>query len=204
MHSSLSDRRQSTNASLKLAVVLARMQAELKLTFEPHRLCAAPTVNLGVKIEGGVGYGVYPGVAEFQSDIRTLPGMTREQLEADLERCLQRIRRDDPSLDVVLEFEEPPLDWFPPTEVNAGHPLVDILLDVAEHVVGRRPRLSAFPGGTDAKNFQTIAGIPTIPSFGPGWLPLAHGPNECVGIEAIVQAAKMYALAAQHYLKNES
>lgn len=204
MHSSLSDRMPSTNASLKLAEVLARMQAELRLTFDPHPLCAAPTVNLGVKIEGGVGYGVYPGVAEFQSDIRTLPGMTREQLRSDLERCLEKIRHDDPSLEVELEFEEPPLDWFPATEVNADHPLVDMLLDAAEHVVGQRPKLSAFPGGTDAKNFQTIAGIPTIPSFGPGWLPLAHGPNECVGIEAIVQAAKVYALVSQRFLTTES
>jgi acetylornithine deacetylase len=203
MHSSLSDRLPSVNANVKLAEVLTRMNRALHLTFRPHALCSAPTVNLGVKIEGGVGYGVYPGIAEFQADIRTLPGMTRPQLQADLEQCLAAIRRDDPALRVMLEFEEPPLDWIPPTEVPADHPLVQALLQAAEQVLGRRPQLTAFPGGTDAAKFQAVAGIPTIPSFGPGWLNLAHAPNECVGTEALVQAAKMYALAAQTYLSAE-
>ncbi len=200
MHSSLTDRLPSINANVQLAEVLARMDRELQLTFIPHALCSAPTVNLGVRIEGGVGYGVCPGLAEFQSDIRTLPGMTRQQLQTDLERCLGAIRRDNPDLRVELEFEQSPLDWTPPTEVSAEHPLVAALLAAADQVLGWRPKLSAFPGGTDASKFQGVAGIPTIPSFGPGWLNLAHGPNECVSVEAIVQAAKMYALAAQTYL----
>jgi acetylornithine deacetylase len=203
MHSSLTDRMPSVNANIKLAEVLTRMNLELRLTFTPHALCAAPTVNLAVRIEGGVGYGVCPGVAEFQADIRTLPGMTREGLRADLERCLDCIRRDDPDLRIELEFEQPPLDWVPATEVRADHPLVATLLIASEQVLGWQPGLSAFPGGTDAAKFHGLAGIPTIPSFGPGWLSLAHGPNECVGVEAIVQAAKIYALAAQSYLSSE-
>ena len=94
------------------------------------------------------------------------------------------------------------MDWFPPTEVPADHALVESLLATSEHVLGWRPKLSAFPGGTDAKNFQGLAGIPTIPSFGPGWLPRAHAPNECVGLDAIIQAAKIYALAACDYLSS--
>lgn len=200
MHSSLTDRLPAINANVKLADVITRMNRELQLTFCPHPLCAAPTINLAVKVEGGVGYGVCPGIAEFEADIRTLPGMTREQIQSDLERCLDSMRRDDPNLKVELEFEEPPLGWIPATEVPADHPFVGALLFAGEQVLGWRPKLSAFPGGTDAAKFQVIAGIPTIPSFGPGWLRLAHGPNECVGVEAIVQAAKMYALAAEGYL----
>lgn len=200
MHSSLTDRLPSVNANLKLAEVLAWMQRELRLEFTPHPLCASPTVNLGVRIDGGVGYGVCPGVAEFQSDIRTLPGMSRETLEADLRRCLASLQQKDSGLQVELEFEASPMDWTPPTEVSVNHPLVESLLTASEQVLGWRPQLSAFPGGTDAAKFQGVAGIPTIPSFGPGWLSLAHGPNECVGVESLVQAAKIYALAAQSYL----
>ncbi len=201
MHSSLTDRLASVNANVKLAQVLNWMKEHLKLTFEPHALCSAPTVNLAVRVEGGVGYGVCPGVSQFASDVRTLPGMTRAQLEADVHSCLEKLRQHDPTIDVSFAFEQPPLDWFEPTEVASDHPLVESLMAASQRVLGWRPKLSAFPGGTDAKNFQGLAGIPTIPSFGPGWLPLAHGPNECVGMEAIVQAAKMYALAAQYYLK---
>jgi acetylornithine deacetylase/succinyl-diaminopimelate desuccinylase-like protein len=200
MHSSLTDRLPSVNANVKLAEIITRLKRDLKLTFKPHPLCAAPTINLAVKIDGGFGYGVCPGFAEFESDIRTLPGMTREQLEADLECCLSTIRSEDPGLRIELEFEPLPLGWIPATEVPAEHPLVPALLSAADEVLAWCPKLSAFPGGSDAAKFQAVAGIPTIPSFGPGWLSLAHGPNECVGIEAIIQAAKMYALAAEKYL----
>ena len=201
MHSSLTNRLPSVSANVKLAEVLSWMQSNLKLTFDPHPLCSEPTINLGVRIEGGVGYGVCPGAAEFESDIRVLPGMTRDQLQADVLECLDQLRRKDPSIDVEFEFEQPPLDWFPPTEVPPDHALVHSLCNASQQVLGWQPKLSAFPGGTDAKNFQGLAGIPTIPSFGPGWLPLAHGPNECVGVDAIVQAAKIYALAAADYLR---
>lgn len=201
MHSSLTDRIKSVNANVKLAQVLNWMHEHLNLAFEPHPLCSAPTVNLAVRMEGGVGYGVCPGVSEFGCDIRTLPGMTRARLASDVEYCLQQLRRHDPTIDVSLALEEPPLDWFEPTEVRSDHPFVHSLMEASRQVLGWRPRLSAFPGGTDAKNFQGLAGIPTIPSFGPGWLPLAHGPNECVGVEAIVQAAKIYALAARLFFE---
>ena len=179
------------------------MSRDLRLTFPPHPFCSAPTVNLAVKVEGGVGYGVCPGLAEFESDIRTLPGMTRRRLEADLEKVLDGIRRENPQVRIELEFEQPPLDWIAPTEVEADHPLVGALLQASEHVLGWRPQLSAFPGGTDAAKFQGLAGIPTIPSFGPGWLKLAHGPNECVGVDAIVQAAQIYAGATEIYLHSK-
>lgn len=204
MHSSLTDRLPAINANTMAAQVITHMQQDLRLTFRPHPLCAAPTVNLAVKCEGGIGYGVCPGVAEFQSDIRTLPGMTQQQVRADLERCLDSIRSVHPEVRIELQFEDLPLGWIAPSEVPADHPLVGAILRAAEQVLGWRPTLSAFPGGTDAAQFQVLGGIPTIPSFGPGWLYLAHGPNECVGVEAILQAAQMYAVAAGTYLNGES
>ncbi len=43
--------------------------------------------------------------------------------------------------------------------------------------------------------------IPTISSFGPGFIKLAHGPDEYVDLEAIIDSAKIYALAALDFLK---
>lgn len=204
MHSSLSDRMGAVNASVKLANVLCRLDRDLKLRFDPHPLCAAPTINLGVRIEGGVAYGVYPGLAECCCDVRILPGMTLKQLTEDIQAVLDAARRDDPELNVKLQFEDPPRGWIEPTEVGQEHPLVEAILEAADQVLGWRPRLSAFPGASDAAKFQGVANIPTIPSFGPGWLGLAHGPNECVGVEAIVQAAKVYGLVARSYLGTAS
>lgn len=84
MHSSISDQLPAVNATLKMAALAIKMQNELKsyLTFVDHPLCKfGPTVNIGVTAKSGVTYGVFPGRAEFACDIRTLPGMTEEQVK---------------------------------------------------------------------------------------------------------------------------
>jgi acetylornithine deacetylase/succinyl-diaminopimelate desuccinylase-like protein len=39
-----------------------------------------------------------------------------------------------------------------------------------------------------------------VPSFGPGLLTAAHAPNESISLDSLVEAAKIYALAALRYL----
>jgi acetylornithine deacetylase/succinyl-diaminopimelate desuccinylase-like protein len=204
MHSSISDQFPSVNASVKMAWVLWRMARDLKLHYESHPYYPkGPTVNLGDFVKGGIYYGVYPGYAEFGSDIRIHPGMTREGVKRDLEDFIAGLRREDPELKVELEIEgedrEQAWKWL-----QGDEPFVGILQEASERVLGRRLRLGGFPAFTDAYWFHTHAGIPSIPAFGPGLLPLAHGPNEYVSIEAIMQASKIYALAALKYLDSES
>lgn len=59
-------------------------------------------------------------------------------------------------------------------------------------VLGTEPPLAAYPGTTEASHFITALGIPVIASLGPGWLSVAHGPNECVGVDQLYQAASIY------------
>jgi acetylornithine deacetylase len=199
MHSSLSDHLDSLNASVLMAHLMMRLDRERSslLAFEPHPLIEqGPTLNVGLTVSSGVGYGILSGQAEFLSDVRSLPGMSREQIEADLLAFLDRAMAEEPRLEAELVFDH----WTPPSEIEASHPIVGALEDAAERVLGTRLPLGAFPGGTDAPFFQLGAGIPTVPSFGPGLLTVAHAPNEAISIESIVQAAKIYAVAAQTYL----
>jgi acetylornithine deacetylase/succinyl-diaminopimelate desuccinylase-like protein len=203
MHSSISDILPSVNASAKMAYVLWRMHRDLRshIHFSPHPLCPqGPTINVGVMVNGGVFFGVYPGYAEFATDFRTLPGMTRESVRQDLEAFLDELRREDPDLQVEIEPEPLPLGWIEPSEIPADHPLVKALQSATERVLGAIPPLGAIPGTTDAPKFQFGLGIPTVPAFGPGLLPLAHGPNECIAVDSVLQAAQIYALCALNYL----
>jgi acetylornithine deacetylase len=203
IHSSVSDRLRAVNASVKLAGLLARMSRELKLQlhYSPHPLCPnGVTVNLGVILKGGVFFGVNPGYAEFGTDIRTIPGMRKEELARDLEAFLDSCRKEDPSLNVKLEFAPPPLDWIAPTEVSEDLPIAGALAKASGQVLGFRPPFSIYPAGTDSPKFQLEAGIPTIPACGAGVISVCHGANEWVGVESIVQACKIYALAAHDVL----
>ena len=201
MHSSLSDRLPSVNASVKLADVLSHMSRELKITAPPHPLCPdGVTINLGVMLRGGVFYGVYPGFAEFGVDVRVIPGMSQEDVRRDVEALLDWLRQNDPTLQVELEFEPPPLGWIPPCEIAADTPVVQTSRAAAAQVLGVELPLIAYPATTDGTYFAA-AGIPTIPAFGPGLLPLAHGANEYVHVESILQAAQIYTLTALRFFE---
>ena len=198
MHSSLSDRMPSVNASLKMADLMLRMGDDLELPFTPHPLGGVgPTLNRGVMLRGGTFFGVVPGRAEFACDLRTVPGMTREGVVAALQEWADRAQAADPELRVEIELE-PGLDWIPWSELEADHPLAKATDTAAAEVLGQSPPFSVFPGGTDAPWFAG-AGIPTLPSFGPGMLTSAHGPNEFVSVRSLHEAARMYARVAADF-----
>ncbi len=199
MHSSISDQLPAVNATLKMAELALKMQRELRdyLTFDEHEYCRyGPTVNVGVMAQAGVTYGVFPGRAEFATDVRTVPGMTEEQVKADVQRFLDDAIAADSELNATL-------DWYlmvGATEIDGSHRIVQSLVDASQKVLERTPRLDAFPGATDAAYIQVAAGVPCIASFGPGFLPRAHSPNESMHRDGAAEAAMIYALSALDYL----
>lgn len=203
MHSSISDRIKGVNATVQMARLIDRMDRELRgyLTFDPHPLCpTGPTVNVGVMAEAGVFYGVYPGNAEFACDLRTIPGMSEEQLILDVQRFLDDAMADEPELDAELVWEL----MVPATEISPDEPIVAELQRAARDVLGVTPKLDAFPGATDAPHFQLTAGVPCVAAFGPGMLPRAHSPNEFMAAAGVAQAAMLYGLSAIRYLEGSS
>lgn len=200
MHSSLTDRLPAVNASVKLSEVLVRFAEEFRPTWQRGRGSSpwAPAVNAGVTLHGGVFYGVCPGEAEFGVDVRTVPGMTLPQLQADVETFFDSLRREDPSLDVTVEWP-PERSWFPPSSIDAGHPLLAAARRAAARTLGRELPDGVFPGGTEGAIWAT-AGMDVLPALGPGRLVEAHRPNESVGVDELVTASRIYALTALDFL----
>jgi acetylornithine deacetylase len=199
MHSSMSDQLPSVNANVAMARLISRFAAELPgcLTYPSRpRIPAGPTVNAALLAEGGVGFGIVPGRASFVSDIRVVPGMTRAGVAEDIRRFLDAAAADDPTLAATFEIQI----WHQPCEIDADHPVVAALREASADVLGEAPPLGVFPGGTDAPSFQLTAGIPTVPSFGPGLLTAAHRPNEAISVASIEQATAIYANAARRFL----
>ena len=204
MHSSISDRAGCINASIKMAKVLTEFAQNLKssIRFNPHKLYpSGPTINPGVILEGGIFYGVIPGLAGFGFDIRAIPGMKFDTLKEDIENFLKKLKNEDNELDAELVLEKPPLDaWIPPAEIEEGHPVVRSCNDAVKNILGFEPKKVGEPFTTESSFYVNRLNIPTISSFGPGFISLAHGPDEYIDLEAIVNSAKIYALAALDYL----
>jgi len=192
MHSSLTAEFKAVNATLKAAELLCHFVREFKID--------GAVVNPGVTFQGGVFFGVNPGLAEFGCDIRVPPGSKEKAVREQLESWLKLRHAADPELRADLVWRAPPTAWIAPVDFPAEHPFLAALVHASERVLTTRPSIGCFPGATDAP-WLCAAGIATIPSFGPGLLPLAHSPGECVEIASLHACARIYALAAADYLK---
>jgi acetylornithine deacetylase/succinyl-diaminopimelate desuccinylase-like protein len=199
IHSSISDQFPVVNAVEQMARLYCGFIPRLRPRYPKHPRCGnGPTLNIGVKTLGGVGFGVNAGVAEFWSDVRTTPGMDQETFQQDVAIALEAAAAEVPGIRYEVEYP-PNLTWIEPTEVPADHALTLACLDAGRRVLGREIPLAAFPGASDAYPFQYIGGIPTIASFGPGWLTPAHGPNEWISLKSLRESAEMYAHLAISY-----
>jgi acetylornithine deacetylase/succinyl-diaminopimelate desuccinylase-like protein len=202
-HSSLSEAKGFVSATQECARLLVRFAERFEPSFTPSMPDLRPTVNAGVRIEGGVGFGVVPGKASFAVDLRLLPGMERRQLEADLERFLDDARGERPGLRADYRFEPEPRDWLPATEVPADAPIVGAARAALAAVLGTAPPIGAFPGTTDASWLQGLAGIPTLPGLGPGLLERAHTADERVSLRGLRQAVDVYRTLAGDFCQGQ-
>lgn len=200
-HSSLSDRMPSVNANVEMARLVLQLRADFAAAFPVTGGSApAPTLNAAVTMHGGVFYGVIPGDAAFGCDLRTVPAMTEESVRSFFDGWAAEQTRLGPA-GVAIEYDDV-LQWIPSSQIDPAHDLVAAVRRAAEAVLGQAPPLTVFPGATDAPWFDA-AGIPVLPSFGPGILTHCHGPNEFVAVEALHQAAHMYARIAMDYCQAE-
>lgn len=104
---------------------------------------------------------------------------------------LERIKRDTPDFRYGLRD----LMVVHPTRTPADSPLIGAIERGIEAVLGRAATQVASPGTYDHKHVDRIAGIKHCVAYGPGILDLAHQPDEYCGIEDLVNATKVLALA---------
>jgi succinyl-diaminopimelate desuccinylase len=82
-----------------------------------------------------------------------------------------------------------------PVRTPADSPLIGVLDRGLQRVLGRSGGLVASPGTYDHKHVTRIGGITNCVAYGPGILDLAHQPDEYCGIDDLVNATKVIALA---------
>lgn len=190
-HSSLSKVKGYQFATQAMSEVLLAFARDFTPSFPTNALGSEPTVNAGVLVEGGVGFGVVPGLATFASDVRLVPGMDKATFEKELTAFLDAF--EGRGIKATARFENAPRDWLPPTQVSADDPVVVSCQRAAEQILGEALPLGVFPGTTDAAWLQGILGTPTLPAFGPGLLEYAHAADERVSVRSLEQSVPIYA-----------
>ena len=91
-----------------------------------------------------------------------------------------------------------------PTLADQNGPVATAAARAIRQVLGRPAQFVCSPGTYDQKHVDRIGKLEDCIAYGPGILDLAHQPDEWVGIDDMVAAAKVMALAAASLLNRES
>lgn len=178
------------NAILCAADLLRAFDTFTPAVDTPGEVGCSPTVNPGIFINGGVSYGTWPGYCRVSMEVRLVPGMAQVTLHREVEDLVQATLGRDASY--RIRYLQSSQGWMPAVELSPTGLVARAAQIAAKSVLKRDVPFDAFPGGTDATYFMGEAGIPTIASLGPGWISLAHGANEKVGVGQLSEAVDLY------------
>lgn len=120
---------------------------------------------------------------------------TRSEIEA----LLAHTARNTPS----LRYDLRDLMVVHPVRTPEGSPVVSALERGVQAILGRPAVHIASPGTYDHKHVDRIGGIKDCVAYGPGRLDLAHQPDEWCGIDDLVNATKVLALAIMELTEGE-
>jgi succinyl-diaminopimelate desuccinylase len=140
---------------------------------------------------------VIPSAAEMTLDVRLIPGLTPARVLRDLRGLCARLGRMRAGLRARLELLEAPR---PPTRLERRARVARAVARAYRQVTGRAPVYGGVPGTTDGTLLMAQGGIPCV-VFGPGGRTIPHRVDEYVEVKALVEAARVYAAAAVHFLR---
>jgi succinyl-diaminopimelate desuccinylase len=138
-----------------------------------------------------------PDSCRLTIDRRFLLEETIGDVKAEVTGILDRLKRERPKFDYAIRdiMEVQPLM----TERDA--PVVTAVARAIREVFDREPQYVISPGTYDQKHIARIGHIYDCIAYGPGILDLAHRPDEWVGIDDMVEAAKVMALGLDILLR---
>ncbi|MGN6549899.1 MAG: acetylornithine deacetylase/succinyl-diaminopimelate desuccinylase family protein [Pararhizobium sp.] len=132
-----------------------------------------------------------PDSARMIVDRRYLIEETAEEVRAEIIALLEKVKAHRPSF--TYDLNE--LWHVSATMTDRGAPVVAAVARAVERVLGKAPDYVVSPGTYDQKHIDRIGKLKHCIAYGPGILDLAHQPDEYVGIDDMVDSAKVMALS---------
>jgi len=112
------------------------------------------------------------------------------EVKAEVIAMMERIRARRPGF--VYEVRD--LFEVQPTMTERDAPVVTTVAAAIERVLHRQAQFVVSPGTYDQKHIDRIGRLKNCIAYGPGILDLAHQPDEWVGVQDMLDSAKVMAL----------
>ncbi|MEO0693965.1 MAG: acetylornithine deacetylase/succinyl-diaminopimelate desuccinylase family protein, partial [Pseudomonadota bacterium] len=113
-----------------------------------------------------------------------------DEVKGEVRDLLERVRAERPE----FSYEIRELHEVLPSMADRDAPVVQTTAAAIERVLARTPEFVCSPGTYDQKHIDRIGRLKNCIAYGPGILDLAHQPDEWVGIDDMVDSAKVMAL----------
>jgi len=181
------------NAIMMMVALLSELDS-LAVPYEEHPLLGGFTRSVNT-IAGGVKTNVVPDQCTVTIDQRTVPGQDHRAILRQVEDLIADLGQRLPDFRASVEVINDRI----PVATSLGEPVVQRFCDIVAEVVGERPVPKGVNYYTDAVVFAPALNAPMI-ICGPGEAKLAHQPNEYVEVSKMVEAAKIFTLAAVQLL----
>jgi acetylornithine deacetylase len=173
------------DAIVKMAKVLNGLEElDHALRATPsHPLLKSGSVHASL-IDGGQEFSTYPDHCTLSVERRTIPGETRERVEAEIQHIFDHIAAFDPAFKATSRTTL----VREPFEVHEDERIVQLVRDQASAVLGREPSIISATGWMDSA-LLAAAGIPTV-VFGPGGAG-AHAAVEWADLDQVELCAEI-------------
>jgi succinyl-diaminopimelate desuccinylase len=181
--------------AVMMMVTLINELGKMSFPYKEHPLLGGFSQSINT-IAGGVKTNVVPDYCAVTVDMRTVPGQDHRAILRQVEDLIADLSRRIPDFKALVKVT----NNRAPVETSPEEPAVQSFADVVAELAGERPVPKGVRYYTDAVAFVPVLRAPMI-ICGPGDAKLAHQPNEHVEVSKLVQAARIYTLAAAKLLQ---
>jgi succinyl-diaminopimelate desuccinylase len=131
-------------------------------------------------------------------DRRFLIEETLDAVKSEVKDLLDRVAQERPN----FRYKMRDLFSVQPSMADRDGPVASATAKAVRQVLGKDPQIVCSPGTYDQKHIDRIGRLKDCIAYGPGVLDLAHQPDEWVGIDDMLNSAKVMALATQDLLNS--
>ncbi len=141
-----------------------------------------------------------PDSARMIVDRRYLMEESQDEVVGEIRGILDHLTKTRPN----FRYDLKELWSVSPTMTEKDAPVVQTVSNAIREVLGKEPEFVVSPGTYDQKHIDRIGKLKNCIAYGPGLLELAHKPDEYVGVEDMVQSAKVMGLCLIELLAPEA
>jgi succinyl-diaminopimelate desuccinylase len=141
-----------------------------------------------------------PDSCRIVIDRRFLAEESLEDVRGEVNDLLEGLKATRPDFDYALTE----LNHVLPSMTDRTAPVVTTVAQAIEQVMGTAPEYVASPGTYDQKHIDRIGKLKNCIAYGPGILELAHKPDEYVGVQDMIDSAKVMAASLATLLQPQN